>query len=56
MLLDKIAAKCVELERRGSPLYLHAISLVTDSPRHCAKCWKANHSHYVSFASRRYLW
>lgn len=49
MLLDKIAAKCVEF-------YLHAISLVTDSPCHCAKCWKADHSHYVSFASRRYLW
>ena len=41
VLLDKIAAKCGELERKGEVASIwHAISLVAGRPCNCAQCRK----------------
>jgi hypothetical protein len=39
VLLDHIAAKCCELERKGQVASIwHALALVTGKPCHCGQC------------------
>lgn len=41
VLLDRVASKCCELERKGETASIwHALSLVIGKPCHCAHCDK----------------